>query len=946
MAITIHVFTIGGGDLIQEVFNAVAAVFNNKAGISAITSLAIMLGGLFATFEFSKSHDLSVLMKWIGMYILVTSLILYPKANVMIEDRTGIDEKPRAVDNVPLSLAIFAGFTSRIGIGFTEVVETVFHMPNDMTYNKTGMLMGSKLVLASKNFQITDAEFTETLNEFMQQCVFFDLLLKKYTVQDLVRSDNAWEFIKAHTSQARAFPLHGQITVCNVGAGKLDQWWKEVINNAASVYGGQILGNNKNAAKLLLTHLSDGYSFLTNVSIQGDAILRTNLLANAMSQALSHYSANANAPAALQAYEDTKSELQARETMDQTGRQAGVWMQYFKNIIEAVLYSAFILIYFLSYFPFGGAIIRNYLQGLFVLQALAPMYAIINFAANFFAQNRSMAFLASDSTHGALSIANIAGITQANADAMAVAGYLMWPVTLGGAIMLFKGLPGAIQSMGQLMGGVVQHAGSHVVAESVGGNISAGNANFGNRSLYNTNANHWDTNVRYAAGGASFQTGTGSTLSITPSGSEVLDNRGGLSSLGVSVHAAESIRTAASHQAQSNLSAGFNQTHAAGEQYSAAIRKLDDFSRQQSHYVSSGQSHNLTDSTGLNKSAHTVSQLVDSFAKEHHVSHERAAQVLGQVYADMKVGGGFIVKGEAGASASASASARSGFGSLYNDAHRFAVDKNFTETVDSAHRAAVESQYRDSSDKGSRFAGSVASSFDKGDSFRKEAASQFSKAESYSTLASTTSENAASINANYTQEFYEWMHHQPAPASQYGQGTFSKSAIDNMAVHDPASLQSYADRFVNEKTKAAISEFNASHHLTHGEQRIREVYNANNHLISEKNHVVSEYKHANHIVHNALHHDEQKHGGVGKINERIRDTTNNEMQIHRDQLTQRENELKREGEPLKDRIHEKVKGQVLGSIDPPKDSLGEIMNDNNKKLHSFLPFGNKDNNHE
>ena len=94
-----------------------------------------------------------------------------------IEDRTE-HLKPRIVDHVPLSLAIFASFTSGIGIAVTEIVETVFHMPDDMSYNKTGMLMGSKLVLASRNFQITDAEFSQTLNEFMQQCVFFDLFLE------------------------------------------------------------------------------------------------------------------------------------------------------------------------------------------------------------------------------------------------------------------------------------------------------------------------------------------------------------------------------------------------------------------------------------------------------------------------------------------------------------------------------------------------------------------------------------------------------------------------------------------------------------------------------------------------------------------------------------------------------------------------------------------------
>ncbi len=938
MALTLAVYTIGGGDLIEKVLNAVATVFNDPVGIGAITSIAIMFGGLFTTLEFAKSKDVNVLVKWASMYVIVTSLVLYPKAIVSIEDRSGIDLTPRFVDHVPLSLAIFANLTSRIGIGFTEVIETVFHLPNDMSYNKTGMLMGSKLVLASRNFQITDPEFTQTLNEFMQQCVFYDLLLRKYTIQNLIHADNPWEFIKNHTSLARAFPLNGEITVCNVGAGKLDKWWSEIINTAASVYGGQLLGANKNPSKLLLTHLSDGYNFLTNVSQEGEAILKTNLLANAMSNALSHYSANANAPAALQAYEDTKSELQTRETMDQTGRQAAVWMQYFKNIIEAVVYAAFIFVYFLSYFPFGGAIVRNYLTGLFVLQALAPMYAIINFAANLFAQNRSIAFIASDPVHGGLSIANIAGITQANADAMAVAGYLMWPVTFGGAIMLFRGMPGAIQSMGQLLGGVVQNSGSHVIAESVGGNISAGNANFGNRSLNNNNANHWDTNARYAAGAATFQTGTGSSFTITPSGSEVLDNRGGLSNLGVSVHVAESIRTVASRQAQSSLSTAMSESQSAGEQYGAALRTINDYSNQQSHFASSGQSHSVTDTTGFSKSAHDVSQLVNSFAKEHHVSHERAAQVLGQVYADIK--GGFSILGngiDAGASASGSVSGRSAFGSMYNDAYRYATDHNFAQTVDSAKRETIESHFRDSTDQGNRFANSIASSFDKGDSYRTEASSQFSKAQNYSQLASTSMEDTRSINSNYTQEFYEWMRSQPSPSAQYGQGTWSKSAIDNAAVHDPGSLQPYVDRFVNEKTGEALHSFERNNHLSHGEKFISDVNRQN------RSHIHNQADNKFHDFNNAVSSEMQhsKSERIEAVNANIKNDVEQRMQENRENLDARNTALQQQADPLQERVREKVKGQVIESIDPVKGSLLEGIKNNKSPLDFY-----KDSQHE
>lgn len=925
----LSIYAIGGGDLLEEVFNAIATVFNNKASMSSLTGIAIILGGMFAIFEFAKSKDILILLKWFVCYCIVTSCFLYPKTTVVIEDRTGIDIKPRIIDHVPLALAIFGNITSSIGVSITENIETVFHLPNDMEYNKTGMLMGSKLVLASRSFQITDADFSQTINEFMQQCVFYDLLLNKYTVSDLMHTNNPWEFIKAHTSVARAFPLNGEITICKTGAGKLDELWKKEIQNAATIYGGQILGN-KQAASLLFTHLSKGYEFLTQASAQGEAILQTNVLANALSQSVAHYGANANAPAALQAYEDTKSELQTRETMDQTGRQAGIWLQQFVNTLQAVVYSLFIFVYFLSYLPFGFSILKNYVLGIFFLQSLAPMYAIINFAANFYAHNRSMMFLASDQTHSVLSISNVIGIAEANADAMALAGYLMWPVTIGAAIMIFRGMPMAMQSMGQLIGGVVQHAGSHVAAESVGGNLSVGNTSFGNHSSNNVSSNHWDTNARYAAGGATMQTSTGSSLSITPSGTEVLDNRGGLSNLGVAVNVADSIRTMAANQAQSSLSAGFSQSHAAGEHYSAALRKMDDFSHQQSQFNSSGNSFSSTETSGFSQSAHTVSQLVDSFAKEHHVSHERAAQVLGQVYADAKVGGGFIAKAEAGASTSASASARSSFGSLYNEAHRFAVDHNFSETVDSAKRAASETHFRNSADEGSRFASSIASSFDKGDSFRTEAASQFSKSESYSNLASTTKENAASINANYTQEFYEWMRHQPSPSSMYGQGTISKSAIDNMAVHDTALLQSYADRYVNEKTNETVTSFNQSHHITNGGQAIKAAYRADNETIAGKSTISNEFSHFNQTVQNDVNRANRHGQGIGYVDSSVIGKVQENISSSEATLKSNQEDLKNTANKLENKAHEKVKGQVLGSIDAPKESLAHIISNNNQ----------------
>jgi conjugal transfer mating pair stabilization protein TraG len=926
MSITLSVFTIGGGEQLEKVFNAVAATFNNQKSMGAITSLAIMLGGLFSVFEFSKSHDFKVLVKWAGMYVIVTSLILYPKATVSIEDRTGFSIKPRFIDNVPLSLALFASVTTSIGMGLTELIETVFHLPNDMEYNKTGMLMGSKLILAAHNFQITDAQFTETLNEFMQQCVFYDLLLQKYTIQDLTHADNPWDFIQNHTSKARAFPLNGEITVCNIGAAKLDAIWQKTIQTAASIYGGQILAGSDHPSKLLLSHLEQSYQFLTNISAQGEMILNTNLLANAMDQALTHYSANTNAPAALQVYEDTKSQLQARETMDQTARQSAHWMQYYKNTIEAVLYGSFLFIYFLSYFPFGAMIISNYLRGLFVVQTLAPMYAIINFIANCLAQNRSLSLLANDSS--GLSIANIAGITQANADAMAVAGYLMWPVTLLGGTMLFRGLPSAVQSMGQSIGGILQHTGSHVAAEAIGGNISAGNTSFGNHSLNNTNANHWDSNVRYAAGGATFQTSRGSSVSITASGHEVMDNRGASSNLGVSVQMAESLRTAVSHQAQASLSASLNKSTAAGEQYGHAFRDMRDYSHQQSQGQSSGESYSASNAVGHSSATHEVARLVDTFAKDHRISHERAAAILGQVYADIKGGFSLFGKGvSVGAQGSLSTQARSSFGSLYNEAKQFSKDNNFSASVDAAQREVKEEHFRANSDESKKLGDSISSSFDKGDSFRTEAVSQLSKAKSYSDLASTFSENSATINSNYSQAFYEWMRHQPSPSARYGQGTFSNSAIEEMALYDPASLQRYADRFVNLKTGEALQKFEQTHHLNDGEKRMADNFNENNTHLQHKIPMNSRRADFDQEVQNNTPE-------IASVNANVKTNVESEIKNTSAHINKKQTEINNQSNSLKSKVDEKIKGQVIGSTLP--HGLTKILNKTEDNKNSFI----------
>ena len=67
------------------------------------------------------------------------------------------------------------------------------------------MVFASRLVEATSQFEITDARFDENLKGFIHQCVFYDILLKKYSMNDLVESNNIWALVSQNASPAPGF---------------------------------------------------------------------------------------------------------------------------------------------------------------------------------------------------------------------------------------------------------------------------------------------------------------------------------------------------------------------------------------------------------------------------------------------------------------------------------------------------------------------------------------------------------------------------------------------------------------------------------------------------------------------------------------------------------------------------------------------------------------------
>ena len=540
MTTELSVVTYGNGDILCEVFNAIAATMSSNSAYSTLLHLAIGLAGAWTMLDLVGKRNLTILVRWFGLYYLAFYVVFFPKATVNIVDRVA-QGKVYTIDNVPLGLAALASYTSVIGDSLTQLTEQNFSLPDDLRYSQTGMVMASNLVTAASTFQITDPVFENNLQDFINQCVFYDLLLNKYSAQDLLTTTNIWQFVTQNASPARAFMYNHTVVTCKDGVTSLAKDWQTAIGEAEERYGARLFPNQTNAKTQLLQYLPVSYDFLTNLSEDASSLMQQNMMANALQNGVVGWSARSKAPAALESYAFNKAQQQNRIGNRTVGDMAAYWLPLLKNVFEGILYGSFVFVFLMLLFPFGLAVLRNYAYSLLWVQLWAPLYAILNLYVNFYAQYHSLGATTLGSGAQGLTLSTVSGLAQVNADMSGLAGYLSLSVPLI-ASGIVTGMHRILSHVAQYVGGAVQSSASASAGEAASGNFSLANTHFSSHSAHNTSANHFDTTARTFSGMITNQMPGGSTLSMTPDGSAIMNNQSAISNLGTTIKLASSIR--------------------------------------------------------------------------------------------------------------------------------------------------------------------------------------------------------------------------------------------------------------------------------------------------------------------------------------------------------------------------------------------------------------------
>lgn len=501
----VEIFTIGGGEYIINVLNAVAA-WTGAGGYKSLIQVALVMGMILAVITVAFNQDWRAWLNWFLGATLIYMCLMVPRMDVKVTDRVNPSLAPATVANVPLGLALMASFTSQAGDYLTRSAELVFGLPDDLNYSKNGMIYGARLLEATRSLRIADPEFAANFDEHVRQCVFYDLLLGRYSMKELSESDDIWATI-APGSAARAQKfltrqaddtVTASIITCREAYTALSGQWAGLIDQMALITGRQLYPRQTEAlAKAkLLSDLPTAYQYLSGVSKSASDIFRQVLTINAMNQAM-HGFAGASGRGSIDVFAQTRADIQTERTYSSIAQNAMKWVPILNVVLTVVFYALFPVLFPLFLMPKTGPIaLRGYVTGFFYLAAWGPLFVILHMILMF----KGAGDVAAAGGGAGLSLATFSGMSDVNSDIGILAGYLVAsiPFLAGGVAR------GALAISGQATSYLnpSQNAAEEAAREASTGNVSLGNSNIDNSTVFSRQFAQGSLapNVAYGAG--------------------------------------------------------------------------------------------------------------------------------------------------------------------------------------------------------------------------------------------------------------------------------------------------------------------------------------------------------------------------------------------------------------------------------------------------------------
>lgn len=737
--------TIGGGGYFVDFFNGLASLVKSEDYLDtvkitgAIAFMWVLLNAAFA-------GNLESTAKWFITVFMVTQIMLTPKTTLHITDKTNPTLQGATVDNVPFVIAYVASASSQIGYSLTRQFEAVYSLPDDLKYQKNGMIFGVNLLETMTTATIYNSTFSASMDSFIRNCIFYDLMLENYSFDDIKSTNDIWALIAPLQTENRFFtyttdgnpPPPVEYPTCKDGVAKLQadfvskemaQWHNPLskkVNFQSSAF---TFGTTKTALRQqILTSVASSSDivsdYMLGVSMNADQILKQTMTKNAIIAATENYEAEYN----QQQYQNTRATLQARSTYQTIGAQAAHWLPMLKIVFESFFYALFPIIVLLAIIPnMTLTVLKGYFATFFWLASWPPLYAILNRIVTEYSANKM--------TDGSgLSLLNQQNLQIINADISAMAGYLAMSIPFIAA-GLAKGGVAAMSSMSTSFMSVAQGAASQAANEGTTGNLSFGNVGMNSRQIHS---------------GVTIQQESGMLTNYNSDGSNSISRGTSESDTGYNINASDRLENMASESI-------------ANEQSLAQSKGIQSQQLEAKGFESLLQNHrNIENSRQFSESATAeekmassrINNATDSFAKENNITRGKSAEILAKATIGAGIGGGLEGK------------ISSQDQDLYQEAQRFSQEHHLSQDFNTMKNSALSNHLNLTDSKGQ----SINETFHKSAQLSQEQSTHLENAQRYSQQQQFIKSHSAQIDHNYNQEFYNYV------KDKYADGSANKTA--------------------------------------------------------------------------------------------------------------------------------------------------------------------------
>ena len=725
-----EIFTIGGGEYIVNVFNAVSA-WTGGGGFRSLLRVVMVMGLIYTLLVVAFSLNWRAWFNWFLGATLMYGALIVPTMTVRVTDRLNPSLAPATVANVPLGLAMIASVSSTAGDWLTRTAETVFVMPGSLQMSSNGMIYGARLWDRTQDFRIRDPRISANLEEYMKQCLFYDILLGFKSFDTIANSnDILTEMGPGSPARGMKFiPETGPPTIvtCQAGYTAIATGVTTYSDTALEEEGRKIFPGLTPALarSKLIADLPIVANHFHGSSQSAQQIFQQRSLVNAFLQARANLGAADGDTFAV-----LRAEEQARNTYTSIAEQAMTWVPLLNIVLTVVFYAMFPVIFPLFLIPRSGTpALKGYFTGFFYLAAWGPLYVVLHM----FIMDRTADAMNATSP-GGVKMAGMAGIDAVNTDTATIAGFLMMSIPFLAAGMA-KGAM-AVSSQATSMLAPAQSAAEAAAVERTTGNYAYGNESYMNLSSSNRQSDQWNTAPSFS-GGAPIMSSVSANAAITRTtsdGSTVYDTSPAMSRLAF----ASSVSQFANAERQQTLSELETARNTLSEERSRALSLADRTSSRQTTGTrnSSGSESSAGFRSGENLQRFDNQSLDarDTVSESDRVSSSQGAQQSNTDRLETTKGGSLSVGGSAGRGGNRAANGEGGSGA--NGAIGGNVQAGISggrSRLDSVTRGteANQSQGFDSSTSDNRSNGSNATQ----DSGSYVQSGSFSRSEGYSEAA-------------------------------------------------------------------------------------------------------------------------------------------------------------------------------------------------------------------